>query len=182
MNAQTTASGKKNPAALPAFMPATFTFGATPTIPIPLLAAAIVPAVCVPWPLSSCAARPGTGAPLDAVDAVRHVDVLAQVRVIEVDSGIDVADEHGRASARDRVRLRRVDLPHVPLERRKRVRVGRGRVRKVALRRARRVGVAAGSWNAKPSVAEAFSTFAFRSRLSRNDGFVELATTTPICG
>ena len=52
-NAHTTASGKKNPSALPALMPAIFTFGATPTMPIPLEAAAIVPAVWVPWPLSS---------------------------------------------------------------------------------------------------------------------------------
>jgi hypothetical protein len=48
MNAQMTASGKKNPLPLPALMPAIFTFGATPTIPMPFLAAAIVPAVCVP--------------------------------------------------------------------------------------------------------------------------------------
>ena len=53
MKAQTTDSGKKNPAALPALMPAIFTFGATPTIPNPFEAAAMVPAVCVPWPLSS---------------------------------------------------------------------------------------------------------------------------------
>ena len=65
MNAQITASGKKNPTALPALMPAIFTFGATPTMPTPFDAAAIVPAVCVPWPLSSfAAAAPGTGAPL----------------------------------------------------------------------------------------------------------------------
>jgi hypothetical protein len=53
MNAQTTASGKKNPAALPALMAAIRTFGATPPMPRPFFAAAIVPAVCVPWPLSS---------------------------------------------------------------------------------------------------------------------------------
>ncbi len=53
MNAHTTASGKKNPPAVPALMPASFTLGATPTIPIPFLAAAIVPAVWVPCPLSS---------------------------------------------------------------------------------------------------------------------------------
>src|SRR5207253_1591022 len=41
-----------------------WTFGATPTMPKPFEAAAIVPAVCVPWPLSSWAAVPGTGAPL----------------------------------------------------------------------------------------------------------------------
>ena len=61
---QMTASGKKNPALFPALIPAMRTFGATPTIPKPFDAAAIVPAVCVPWPLSSWAARPATGAPL----------------------------------------------------------------------------------------------------------------------
>jgi hypothetical protein len=65
MNAQTTASGKKRPPAVPALMPAIRTSGATPTIPTPFAAAAIVPAVCVPWPLSSsAAAAPATGAPL----------------------------------------------------------------------------------------------------------------------
>ena len=65
MNAQITASGKKNPSALPALIPAIFTFGATPTMPMPLDAAAIVPAVWVPWPLSSFAATsPGTATPL----------------------------------------------------------------------------------------------------------------------
>src|SRR2546428_10313389 len=53
MKAQTTASGKKKPAVLPALMPAIFTFGATPTMPMPFLAAAMVPAVWGPWPLSS---------------------------------------------------------------------------------------------------------------------------------
>src|SRR6266511_3413678 len=47
MNEQTTDSGKKKPAAFPALMPAIFTFGATPTMPMPFEAAAIVPAVCV---------------------------------------------------------------------------------------------------------------------------------------
>ena len=65
MNEQTTASGKNRPSARPALMPATFTFGATPTMPAPLDAAAIVPAVCVPWPLSSsAAAAPGSATPL----------------------------------------------------------------------------------------------------------------------
>src|SRR6266849_3923850 len=53
MNAHTTASGKKKPAVSPALIPAIFTFGATPTMPMPFRAAAIVPAVWVPWPLSS---------------------------------------------------------------------------------------------------------------------------------
>ena len=65
MNAHTTASGKKKPAALPALIPASFTFGATPTIPIPFAAAAMVPAVWVPCPLSSAqAAGLVSGAPL----------------------------------------------------------------------------------------------------------------------
>ena len=50
MNAQTTASGKKYPSSLLVLMPAIFTSGATPTMPMPLSSAAIVPAVCVPWP------------------------------------------------------------------------------------------------------------------------------------
>src|SRR3979411_1995139 len=53
MKAQTTASGKKNPFASPALIAASLPFGATPTTPMPLRAAAIVPAVCVPCPLSS---------------------------------------------------------------------------------------------------------------------------------
>src|SRR5919198_5137665 len=53
MKAQTTDSGKKKPSELPALMPAILTLGATPTMPIPLAAAAIVPAVWVPWPWSS---------------------------------------------------------------------------------------------------------------------------------
>jgi len=48
MNAHTTASGKKKPESLPALMPAILTFGATPTIPTPFEAAAMVSAVCVP--------------------------------------------------------------------------------------------------------------------------------------
>jgi hypothetical protein len=71
-NAHTTASGKKNPSALPALMPASFTLGATPTIPMVFLAAAIVPAVWVPCPLSSIhAAGLVSGAPLtqDALSA-----------------------------------------------------------------------------------------------------------------
>jgi hypothetical protein len=65
MNAQITVSGKKNPSAFPALMPAILTFGATPMMPMPLTAAAMVPAVCVPCPLSSIAATlPGTATPL----------------------------------------------------------------------------------------------------------------------
>src|SRR5260370_41732375 len=53
MKAHTTASGKKKPFTSPVLMAAIFTFGATPTMPKPTFAAAIVPAVWVPWPLSS---------------------------------------------------------------------------------------------------------------------------------
>ena len=74
MNEHTTASGKKKPVigfpsgsipAMPlALIPAIFTFGATPTMPMSFAAAAMVPAVCVPWPLISFPGRRGAGAPL----------------------------------------------------------------------------------------------------------------------
>ena len=48
MNEQMTASGKKNPAELPALIAAILAPGATPTIPMPFAAAAMMPAVCVP--------------------------------------------------------------------------------------------------------------------------------------
>ncbi len=51
--------------------------------------------------------------------------------VILVEARVDVADDHGRAPAGDRVRLERVDLSHVPLQRREVVLRGR-RVRQVA--------------------------------------------------
>ena len=38
---------------------------ATPVMPIPLTAAAIVPAVCVPWPMWSLPANNGIGSPLE---------------------------------------------------------------------------------------------------------------------
>jgi len=60
--AQITASGKNETGGVAGLDPAIFTFGATPTMPIPFEAAAIVPAVCVPWPLSSWAAVPARGA------------------------------------------------------------------------------------------------------------------------
>lgn len=54
--AQTTASGKKKPSSFPALMAAILTLGATPTMPMPLSAAAMVPAVWVPWPSTSAQA------------------------------------------------------------------------------------------------------------------------------
>jgi hypothetical protein len=65
MKAQTTISGKKKPSSLDVLIPAILTFGATPTIPMPFCAAAIVPAVCVPWPKTSLPGSNGAGAPLE---------------------------------------------------------------------------------------------------------------------
>ena len=135
MNAQITASGKKNPSALPALIPAILTFGATPTMPIPLAAAAIVPAVCVPWPLLSFqAAGLVFGDAADARGALGEVDVRCEVRVGVVQPGVDVADDDGRAAAGDRVGRGRVDLGHVPLQARQAVgtRGGLGRRDRIA--------------------------------------------------
>ena len=94
MKAQITASGKKKPSALPALMPAILTFGATPTMPMPLEAAAIVPAVWVPWPLSSFAATAALdGRTAHAVGASCVVDVRREVGVRVVEPGVDVADD-----------------------------------------------------------------------------------------
>ena len=65
MNAHTTISGKKKPSSFDDLIPAILTFGATPTMPIPFDAAAIVPAVCVPWPAWSLPGSSGVGAPLE---------------------------------------------------------------------------------------------------------------------
>jgi hypothetical protein len=70
MNEHTTISGKKKPASVEDLIAAIFVFGATPVMPNPFCAAAVVPAVCVPWPLrSSHAAGLGFGAP-DSQDAL----------------------------------------------------------------------------------------------------------------
>src|SRR5207247_7241378 len=52
----------------------------------------------------------------DAVGAVRGVVVGREVRVREVETGVDVTDDDRRASACDRVRLGDVDLAHVTLQ------------------------------------------------------------------
>ena len=62
---QTTISGKKNPRSVDDLMPAILTLGATPTMPMPFEAAAIVPAVWVPWPFRSLPGASGVGAPLE---------------------------------------------------------------------------------------------------------------------
>ena len=117
MNAHTTASGKKNPAALPALIPAIFTFGATPTIPMPFFAAAIVPAVWVPWPLSSSTPTgAGFGTPPTQETLFGEVDVRRQVGMRVVEPGVDVADDDGGAAPVDCPCLGRMDLVHVPLE------------------------------------------------------------------
>ena len=111
-------------------MPAIFTFGATPTMPVPFEAAAIVPAVCVPWPLTSFPGRSGAGAPLEQSALFAASVVRSDVRVREVEPCVDVADDDGRAAAGDRVGLGRVDLAHVPLQARQVVGVcGRSVVR-----------------------------------------------------
>ena len=103
------------------------------------------------------------------------------MRVVE--ARVDVADEHGGLPPVIACACGRMDLPHVPLERRQRIRVGGRRVRQVArLRRRRAARRDVGSWTAKPAVAAAFSTFESLSRLSRNDESDELAMTTPISG
>ena len=53
----------------------------------------------------------------------------------EVEARIDVADHHGRAAARDRVGLGRVNLDHVPLQARQGVCVGCWEIHSRAVRR-----------------------------------------------
>ena len=142
MYEQITISGKKNPSLLLDLMPAIFTFGATPTIPVPLEAAAMVPAVCVPCPFTSLPGSSGCGSAARAVGAVRRVVVRRQVRVGEVQAGVDVADDDLGAAAGDRVSLGRLDLSHVPLQ--------AGQVVTVGGRRAARQGSLAGVVQRRP--------------------------------
>jgi len=65
MYEQITISGKKKPASLLDLTPTRLTFGATPVTPIPLTAAAMVPAVWVPWPFLSLSASSGEATPLE---------------------------------------------------------------------------------------------------------------------
>ena len=82
---------------------------------MPLRAAAIVPAVCVPCPLSSIQAEGDVGVPADARNALDKVDVPAEVRMCEVISRVDVADRHRARTARDRLGIESANLAHVPL-------------------------------------------------------------------
>src|SRR5439155_869846 len=85
-------------------MPAIRTFGATPTTPIPFDAAATMPAVCVPWPLSSsAAAAPGTRG-RGAFDPVVLDNIRAEVAAIgasDRDTDLAVAVDQRAASLRD---------------------------------------------------------------------------------
>ncbi len=78
-----------------------------------------------------CRGRGVRAAP-DAGDAVCEVDVRSEVRMREVDSGVDITREHRLASACDRLRFEGVDLLHVPLKTRQGVAGGRCGERAVA--------------------------------------------------
>jgi hypothetical protein len=56
---------EEEPSSFDVLTPAIFTLGATPTMPMPLAAAAIVPAVCVPCPFRSLPGSSGVGVPLE---------------------------------------------------------------------------------------------------------------------
>src|SRR5437773_2539571 len=72
--------------------------------------------------------RSGVRSAADARDAVDEVDVLHEVGVRPVDAGVDVAGDHARAAPRDRMRVKSLDLVHVPLQRGEAVAPGRRRV------------------------------------------------------
>src|SRR5919197_3890002 len=188
MNEHTTASGKKNPSAFPALIPAMRTLGATPTMPKPFEAAAIVPAVCVPWPLSSCAAVPWTGAPLTQF-ALAATSMLARRSgwlksipvsmsptrtdglppVIAWASGVWICAMSHWSPDSESVSVAG-EFGRPP---------GGGPVS------ADEESVAdsmSETCVAKPDVEAAFAMLGFLSRFARNDGLDELAIATPICG
>src|ERR687888_1275482 len=187
MNEQMTASGKKNPAALPALIPAMWTFGATPTMPKPFDAAAIVPAVCVPWPLSSCAAVPGTGAPLTQLALfatsmlalrsgwLKSIPVsMSPTRtaglppVIACASGVWICRMSHWSDDRESVSVAG-ELGRPPAG-------GPESVDELV------ADSTSDSWVANAAVDAAFWMVESLSRLSRNDGLLELAIATPISG
>ena len=97
-----------------------------PTTPAPSFAAAIVPATCVPWPLSS---RGSVGAG-DEVEAA--LEDAGQLRVVVVDARVDDGHVNGRTvrqrlAARDRPHRRSIDGGHSI---RRRLLTGRNRVGK----------------------------------------------------
>src|SRR5207247_5592520 len=84
--------------------------------------------------------EPGNWRARHTVDAVGHVDVRLEIGMGEVDSCVDVSDQHGRTAPCDGMGLRGVDLPHVPLQCRERVSVTCWRVRYMTWRRTGCVG------------------------------------------
>ena len=65
-----------------------------------------------------CGDLTGDGyAVVDAIHAVRVIDVLGQIGMCVVEPGVDVSDEHGRTATGNGMGFRGVDLPHVPLQR-----------------------------------------------------------------
>ncbi len=179
MNAQITASGKKNPSASPALIAVILTPGATPTMPIPFWAAAMIPAVCVPWPLSSCAARPGTAVP-DRQFALFATSMLAArsgfVKSIPVSMSptrtpVPVSSacasgawiwsmSHCRFDRLSPVVATETDAAAAP-----------------AL-----VSDASGSWTPNPFVADTPWTLVSFFIVAANPSFDERAMATPICG
>ena len=76
--------------------------GATPTTPVPLLRAAMVPATCVPWPLSSAAGVPGLMqlVPLDGGEVgVGKVDPRVEHRDAGAAGGVRLGADHAADAA-----------------------------------------------------------------------------------
>ena len=164
-------------------MVAILTFGATPTMPIPFAAAAIVPAVWVPWKLSSNhAAGVWFGDPADARDAVGEVHVRGQVGMLVIDAGVDVPDHNGTAAGRDRVGLGHLDLGHVPLPERARITPRAAAVVPADADVSTVITSTALVRVANPAVAVAPSTRRSSITALRNEALLERAMTTPISG
>src|SRR5439155_1623508 len=98
----------------------------------------------------------------DAVHAVRVIDVLGEIRMRVVEPGVDVAHQHRWTATSDGMRLRGVDLAHIPLKRRQRIRISGRRVRQITWRRTGGVRarslVIVHSWNADSSSAQRLTT------------------------
>ena len=151
-------------------------------MPKPLLAAAIVPAVCVPWPLSSCAEVPATGAPLRQLTLSATSMFAARsgcVKSIPVSMSPTSTDGLPPVIAcACGVLIWRMSHCNPESE-----------SASVAGVLGTAPGFAPvsstwvfGSWYANPAVDEAPSMRLSLSRLSRNDSLSERAITTPICG
>ena len=102
---------------------------------MPFSAAAMVPAVWVPWPLSSVRRR-GLDRPRRRRRrrCSRSRCSARRSGCVKSSPGVDVADEHGRAPAVDRVSLWGMDLRHVPLPLRQAVAPRGGHARVVRCR------------------------------------------------